>query len=162
MAKQPQNINVQTGDTAKYVVYGVVAVGVLGLAYFGIIRPILQTLQIVDTKEEKKGKKDEAKLSRTQVLSPQLYRNNRDKVSISSAKAYSSANNVYEGRGTFWDDEDLAVGAITSSGSKVNISYIADAFNQMYGTSMETYMDYLEPEDWTTIDNYISKIKKFK
>ena len=152
----------ENNENVKFIVYGVVGIGVIGLAYFGIIRPILQTAQIIDTKEEKKGKKDEAKLSKSQVLSPQLYRDNREQVSIGSAKAYSSANNIYEGRGTFYDDEDLAVGSITSAGSKVNISYIADAFNQMYGSSMESYMDYLEPEDWTTVDNYIAKIKKFK
>ena len=42
MAKQPQSIQVDASqnETAKYVVYGVVAVGVLALAYFGIIKPI--------------------------------------------------------------------------------------------------------------------------
>ena len=117
-------------------------------------------------KEERQGDRAETKLGRKQVLSPTLYRENRDKVTIGSAKAYNSAKNVYEGEwggcGGFCDDEDLGVGAITGSGSQVNISYIADAFNTLYGRSMHTFMDgYLEPEDWTAIDNYISKIKKF-
>lgn len=162
MAKgQPIVIDSSKGETTKMIVYGVVGLAVLGLAYFGIIKPILEVLQIKDTKEEKKGKKDFSKLSRKQVLSPQLYRENRDKVTIGSGKAYESAKNVYEGRGTFYDDEDMAVGSITGSGSKVNISYIADAFQTLYGRSMEAYMDYLEPEDWTSVDNYISKIKRF-
>lgn len=151
----------ENNENAKYIVYGVVGVAILGLAYFGIINPLLQFLQIKDTREEKKGKKDATKLSNSQVLSPDLYRENRDRVTLGSASAYDGARQVYEGRGTFLDDEDMAVGSITSAGSKVNISYIADAFDQLYGMSMETYMSYLEPEDWTSIENYISKIKKF-
>ena len=151
----------ENNENAKYIVYGVVGVAILGLAYFGIINPLLQFLQIKDTREEKKGKKDATKLSNKQVLSPTLYRENRDRVTLGSASAYDGARQVYEGRGTFIDDEDMAVGSITSAGSKVNISYIADAFDQLYGMSMETYMSYLEPEDWTSIENYISKIKKF-
>jgi hypothetical protein len=60
------------------------------------------------------------------------------------------------------DDESKAVGSVTGAGSQVNISYVAQKFQDFYGRSMEEYMSsYLESENWNTIDNYIDKIKKF-
>ena len=56
----------------------------------------------------------------------------------------------------------MGVGGITGTGSKVNISYVADMFQRVYGRDMHTYLEsYLESEDWGTIDDYISKVKKF-
>jgi len=143
-----------------------IAIGVpllVGFAYFGVVRPILRKLNIVDTKEEKKGLKSLLKISTKQVLSPQFYIENKNKVTISSSIANTLATQVYEGKyggcGGFCDDETKGVGAITSAGSKVNISYIAYQFNILYGASMESYLEtYLEPENWITIENYISKI----
>lgn len=162
--QQPQ-INIDTSrrdETIKVVVYGVVALSVVGLAYWGIIKPILNAVGLTKDKEERQGDEDYAKLSRQQVLSPLLYRSNKDKVTISSGSANENAYNVWMGKGTFWDNEDLGVGAITSAGSLVNVSYIAHVFDENYGQSMESYLlSYLEPSDWITIDNYIDKTKKF-
>jgi len=149
-------------ETIKIIVFGVVGLTVVGLAYFGIVKPILDAVGLTRDKEERKGDQDYAKISRQQILSPLLYRENKDKVSITSGKANESAYNIYIGKGVIWDNEDLAVGSITSAGSLVNISYIANIFSENYGTSLESYLEgYLEPSDWITIDNYIDKIKKF-
>lgn len=162
---QQPNINIDTSrkdEVVKVVVYGVVALAVVGLAYWGIIKPILNAVGLTKDKEERQGDQDYAKLSRQQVLSPLLYRANKDKVTISSGSANENAYNVWAGKGTFWDNEDLGVGAITSAGSLVNISYIAHVFDENFGESMESYLvSYLEPEDWIVIDNYIDKTKKF-
>tara|TARA_R110000824_G_scaffold32247_14_gene104310 strand:- start:1228 stop:1713 length:486 start_codon:yes stop_codon:yes gene_type:complete len=147
-------------DTKKTIVVGVVVLAVVALAYFGIIRPITNKVGLTRDKDDRKGDKAEDKLSRKQVLSPQLYRDNKSLVSISSAKANRLATEMHDGRGYWYDDEDMGVGAITSAGSKINISYVAHQFNILYGKSMESFMSYLEPEDWTAVDNYISKIKK--
>jgi hypothetical protein len=168
MAQAPQ-INVDTSrkdETTKVIVYGVVALGVVALAYWGIIKPILNAVGITRDKEEREGDEAQAKLSRKQVLSPLFYRSNKDKVTISSGTASESAYNIYNGKwggcGGFCDDEDLAVGSITSAGSLVNISYISHVFDSIYGTSMETYLDsFLEPSDWIVIDNYIEKTKNY-
>jgi hypothetical protein len=164
MANQP-NINVSTsrGDEAvKIIVYGVVGLAVVGLAYFGVIKPILNAIGLTTSKEDREAQQDEEKLSRKQVLSPLLYRDNKSKITISSGKANQSAYNIYVAKGTFYDDESKAVGSITSAGSLVNISYIADVFADNYGSSLESYLEsFLENSDWNTIENYIDKTKKF-
>lgn len=164
MAQQQPQINVSTDTTnsTQFIVYGVVALAVVGLAYFGIIKPILNAIGLTKDAEEREGDNDYAKLSRQQVLSPLLYRENKDFITISSGTANESAYNIYIGKGTFWDNEDLAVGSLTSAGSLVNISYIGHIFDANYGQSMESYLQgYLEPTDWIIIDNYVDKTKKF-
>jgi hypothetical protein len=161
MSQQSNN-----SETTKFIVYGVLGLAVVGFAYFGIIKPILNTVGLTRDKEDRQGDRDKEKLSRTQIFSTELYKNNRDKVSITSAKASASASKIYENRSPWYvggDNEEVAVGQITNAGSLVNISYIASKFNDIYGLSLEAYLsdNYLEPEHFTQIDNYTSKMKKF-
>ena len=152
-------------ETIKYIVFGVVGLGALALGYFGIVKPILNAVGLTDDKDDRKAGRDKEQISRQQTLSPLLYRNNRSKISIGSGRANELANNIYRGKsGCCNDNESLAVGSITSAGSKVNISYIADVFQRLYGESMEDFLmnDYLEQENIRTIDNYIDKVKNFK
>jgi len=155
-------------ETIKYIVFGVIGVSVLALGYFGVIKPILNAVGLTDDKDDRKAGRDKDQISRQQTLSPLLFRNNRTKISIGSGRANQLANNIYKGKAQGWgnccDDEALAVGSITSAGSKVNISYIADVFQRNFGTSLETFLfdDYLEDEHILQIDNYIDKVKNFK
>tara|TARA_Y100000389_G_C17447226_1_gene512362 strand:- start:92 stop:586 length:495 start_codon:yes stop_codon:yes gene_type:complete len=153
---------IQSSDTKKTIVYGVVVVVGLTIVYFGIIKPITNKLGLTRNKEERQGDRAEERLSRKQVMAPTLYKKQPDLKSITSGRASELANNVYEGKGYVWDNEDMGVGGITGAGSKVNISYVADMFQRVYGRDMHTYLEsYLESEDWGTIDDYISKVKKF-
>lgn len=152
------------GETVKYIVIGVVGVTVLGLAYFGVIKPILNKVGITRTKEEKEGDRAEERLSRKAVLSPKLYQTNQMMKTISSGRASQLASNVYNGKwgGCFGtcDDEAKGISGVTGAGTLVNISYVADKFNKTYNQDMHTYLDsYLESVDWGTIDDYISKTK---
>ena len=88
------------------------------------------------------------------------------KVTISTAKANTSAQLIYDakwgGWGGFSDKESQAVGAITSAGSLVNVSYIASVFQQVYKKNLESYLDsFLESENWITIDAYLKRTKNF-
>ena len=164
MKKQGQVINVDTsrGETTKYIVYGVLGVVALTFAYFGIVKPVLNAVGLTKDREDRAGDKSERKLSRQQVLSPQLYKSNMSRVTIGSSTASEYARNIYDAKGIIYDNEDKAVGSITGAGSKVNISFIADRFQKQYGRSMSSYLySFLEPKDWIEIDNYIDTIKKF-
>jgi len=152
------------GEGVKFIVIGVVGLTVLGLAYFGIIKPILNTAGITRTKEEREGDKAEERLSRKGVLSPKLYMENQMMKTIQSGRASQLASNVYNGKwgdcGGFCDDEAKGISGITGAGSLVNISYVGDIFNKTYNKDMHTYLDsYLEKDDWGTIDDYIAKTK---
>lgn len=152
-------------ETIKYIVFGVIGLGALALGYFGIVKPILNATGLTDDKDDRKAGRDKQQISRQQTLSPLLFRNNRSKISIGSGRANELANNIYKGkRSGCCDDEAMAVGSITSAGSKVNISYIADVFQRNYNVGLESFLfnDYLSQDDIRTIDNYIDKVKNFK
>jgi hypothetical protein len=161
-----QNIKVDTGNTAKYIVYGVVGIAVLAVAYFGILKPILNSLGITKDAQDREAENVQEDVTRTQVLSDLMYKSNKNKVTISSAKANASANEIYNAKWGGWgglsDKEDQAVGAITSAGSLVNVSYIAYVFQKNYNVSLESYLNsFLESDNWITIDGYLKKTKNY-
>jgi hypothetical protein len=154
------------GDNTKLIIYGVVGLAVVGIAYFGIIKPILNTLGITKDAEDKDADTSKNNMEKTQVLSDLLYLDNKSKVTISSAKANTSAYAIYNakwgGLGGFSDLEDEAVGAITSAGSLVNVSYIAYVFQKTYNKGLFAYLDtFLESNHWNDLDAYFKKTKKF-
>ena len=151
-------------QTAKWIVYGVVGMTILGLAYFGIIKPVLDKVGLTRSKDERKGDRDEDKLSRKQIFSPQLYRDNKSKQTLGSGKANLLAYTIK--RADKWgccDDETLAVGSIKKAGSKVNISYIASVFQDNYGADLHAFLfdDVLTGENKSDLENYSKTIKKF-
>jgi hypothetical protein len=160
------NVKVNTGETAKYIVFGVVGLAVLAVAYFGIIKPVLNTIGLTKDKSDRETDRVTEDLSQAQVLSPLLYNQNKNKVTISSAKANTSAVNIYEAKwGGTWglsDKEEMAVGAITSAGSLVNVSYIASVFQNLYKRDLYTYLEsFLENDNWRSINDYLKKTKRF-
>ena len=160
------NVKVDTGETAKYIVYGVVGIAVLAVAYFGIIKPILNAVGLTSSREDRQTGNIQEDLTEEQVLSPLLYNQNKNKVTITSSKANTSAVNIYEAKwGGTWglsDKEEMAVGAITSAGSLVNVSYIASVFQNLYKKDLYTYLDtFLENDNWRSINDYLKKTKKF-
>lgn len=169
MAEQSQRsivIDTESGKKnpkiVKTLVIGGVIVLILVINYFGVIKPILNAIGLTKDKEDREGDRDKNKLSRSQVLSPDFYRNNRSKISISSQKAFESATKIYNAKGIVWDDESSAVGGIIGAGSLVNVSYISDRFNTIYGQSLQSYLSsFLENENWSQIDDYIRKTKNF-
>jgi hypothetical protein len=164
---QKSNNNNNNSDNSKTQIVKIVVIGgvvlvVLAISYFGIVKPILNKIGLTKDKDDREGDKDKDKLSRSQVLSPNFYRANRQKISISSATANESAVNIYNAKGYIYDDETLAVGSITRLGSLVNISYVSDVFNRLYGLSLQSYLaSFLETKNWSELDDYIRKTKKF-
>lgn len=164
------NIKVNTGNNTQMIVYGIVGLAVLGVAYFGIIKPILNNLGITKDAQDRQADKNKEEISKQQVLSTLLYNSNKSKVTISSAKANTSATQIWDAKygGCCFlgictcDAEDKAVGAITSAGSLVNISYIASVFQSMYGRDLYGYLEsFLQSSHWNTINDYLIKTKKF-
>jgi hypothetical protein len=160
------NVKVDTGESAKYIVVGVVGIAVLAVAYFGIIKPILNNLGITKDADDREADRNKEDIEKEQVLSDLLYKANRNKVTISSAKANTSALEIWNAKwgGAFGlsDKEDQAVSAITSAGSLVNVSYIAYNFEKTYNRNLFAYLNsFLESENWITIDAYLKNLKKF-
>jgi len=126
----------------------------------------LNAVGLTSSKEDRETGNIQEDLTEEAVLSPLLYNQNKNKVTITSSKANTSAVNIYEAKwGGSWglsDKEEMAVGAITSAGSLVNVSYIASVFQNLYKKDLYTYLDsFLENDNWRSINDYLKKTKRF-
>ena len=147
-----QGVNNQAGI---YIVVGVVGLGAIALAYFGVIKPILNKLGVTDSADKKYVIEDE-------YFSSLLYRNNKSRTGITKNEADYSASMIYDAKGVFLDAEDMAVGGIRKAKSLVDVSFISNQFSELYGKDLITYLDsFLEEENYTNIKNYIKTLKKY-
>ena len=116
--------------------WGQVAIGVAvigGTVVAAIVTiKILQTLQIIDTREERRARRQAGKLAGMEAFEPQYYTKRPTKVSISPTQAQMFAKNIYSAKGWFNGNEEKLFGAFRSIGSKWNLSYVAAVFQQMY------------------------------
>jgi len=98
MALPQINVKTDSGTSTQYIVYGVVAVAVLAVAYFGIIKPILNNLGLTKDANDREADDVKEDVTRTQVLSDILYNANKNKATISSAKANTLALQIYNAK----------------------------------------------------------------
>ena len=60
------------------------------------------------------------------------------------------------------DDEEEAVGAIKLAGTKINVSYVAFRFYQLYQRDLQSYLEsFLENDNWSDLNEALDKMKNF-
>ena len=143
----------------------VIVIG-LTIVYFGIVKPITNKLGLTRSREERQGDRAEERLSRKQIISPLLYKKNPELASITSGRASQLANDIWEGKGYVWDDEDKGVGGITSAGSHLNISRVADTFQRVQWLGSVAWCAHallvrLRPREHVTKLDVVRKAKSF-
>jgi len=149
-------------ETAKWVAIGLVGVTALTIAYFGIVKPIFNAIGLTSSKEDREADKVIDKFKREQYLSSLPYSENKSKVTLSQTKANQLAIDIYNSKGTFWDSESSAVGAIKAASTKINVSYLAYRFRQLYQRDLQTYLtSFLENENWSDLNAALDKMKKY-
>ncbi len=149
-------------ETVKWIAIGVVGVAALTLAYFGIIKPIFNAVGLTDSKEDREADRAIDEFRREQYLSSLPYSENKSKVTISQTKANQLAYNIYNAKSFYNDDEEEAVGAIKSAGTKINVSYVAFRFYQLYQRDLQSYLEsFLENDNWSDLNEALDKMKNF-
>jgi len=149
-------------ETVKWIAIGVVGVAALTLAYFGIIKPIFNAVGLTDSKEDREADRAIDEFRREQYLSSLPYSENKSKVTISQTKANQLAYNIYNAKSFYNDDEEEAVGAIKLAGTKINVSYVAFRFYQLYQRDLQSYLEsFLESDNWSDLNEALDKMKNF-
>jgi superoxide dismutase len=132
------------------------------LAYFGIIKPIFNAVGLTDSKEDREADRAIDEFRREQYLSSLPYSENKSKVTISQTKANQLAIDIYQSKGVFYDNEDTAVGSIKSASTKINVSYLAYRFYQLYQRDLQSYLEsFLESDNWSDLNEALDKMKKY-
>ncbi len=154
------NISNNNQETAKWIAIGVVGVAALGIAYFGIVKPIFNAIGLTSSKEDRDAENAINDFRRDQVLTSLPYLENKSSVTITQTQANALATEIYYAKGVLWDYESAAVGAIKQAGTKINVSYVAYRFYQLYQRDLNSYLlSFLESENWTELESAIDKMK---
>lgn len=106
----------------------------VGVAYFGVIRPILKKTGVIDTPESKEMDLVNDKLWVGGYWNPKWYVNNGGaNIDDNMAKRY--AETVYDAIWGWGTDEEAIYGVFERLGSKGNISKVAEAYGRLYSNS---------------------------
>lgn len=119
------------------IITGVVIVAVTGISYFGIVRPILKKVGII---EDKKAIKNLAQIKDYKGFDPNYH--SPSKVTLSPERAKILADQVFNAAGWVNDNEDAFLGALTEAGSADNLSYLSKIFNIRHSSSMGDWYGY--------------------
>jgi hypothetical protein len=133
-------------ENQKLIIYG----GAVLLAYFGVLRPILNKLGITKSKEAKTIDEQENKTNKENPFSPVFY-----KLSPSGSKLLTGksadyfAKQIYDAMGVFGDDEAKIYGVFRSMKTQSQVSFLAERFQVLYKTDL---LDYLKRgySNWNT------------
>lgn len=115
---------------------------VLGLpiAYFGVVRPILKKVGIIDTAESKQEDKIIDKLKKGKFWNPSWYQSHGG-VTITDRVADQWAKKIKDSFGTWNDNEEQIYSVFSQLRSKGNVSKVAEAYYRLYSTDLITELD---------------------
>jgi hypothetical protein len=142
-----------------YIVGGIVVIVVALIIYLAIARPILQGVGVIDDKEDKEADKVIKEFAKQQWFTGIPYTANKSQVTISETRANNLATEIYNSKSWYHDCETCAIGSILAGGSKINVSFIAYRFYEMYNRSLYSYLfSFLEDKDWVTLNASYKKL----
>jgi len=121
-------------------------IGIVAVAYFGIIRPILQKIGISKTQEEREGEEAIKTATtggrKTNPWDPNFY-NVPGALLIRMADAIQRADRIYNCSAPnyfYQDDEGCITGQITSLKTQSQVSFLAKVFQDKYKTNLLLFL----------------------
>lgn len=139
----------------------IAGLGLAGIAivYFGIARPVLCKLRVVDCKKQHEEDQQIIQNFDNKGFDPEYWRNRN--VSLSWERAKQLAENVYKAGGFFNDDEGTFYSVLQEAKTYANLSFIAYNFQNKYKESLaEWYAYYLSgAEEQQKIKTILAEFK---
>jgi len=144
-----------------------------GLIYFGVVRPILQKVGIVKTKE------DVLVLTQTNLpnsenpFSPIFYKKaGAGAILLKRDFANQLAKRIYNAMGYLTDDESEVFSVFRNLKTQTQVSYLADVFQQNYKSDLLEFLKKgknqfnvasgLNSDELSVILNIVNKLPKYK
>ena len=140
-----------------------ILIGGLGIgAYVFVIKPLLESLGLKDSAEDKAYTKKEKQLNLT-AFDPKFL-NAVPKVSgiFNAATGKALAEKLYDAHGLFNDNEDKVYGVFKQCKAKSDVSTIAYYFNCMYSKDLHSYLDFLDQAEKTKIQDIIEVLPNYR
>ncbi len=140
-----------------------IAAGVVGLAYFGVLNPLLKWIGIKDDKDT--TDLNNAASNPQSFWSPLFWKQVYNPVIMTRASAENICRIIYDAMGVFNDNEEQAIGALKALKYQAQVSFLAEVFFSLYGMDLITFlrggswpMDRLSDTDVADLNSYISKL----
>lgn len=127
MKKFDLNTNTKEGEKTKWVAIGLVAIVTLSVAYFGIVKPILNAVGLTQSKVDKEAERLFTKALNSGFWSPTYYEGKTNKISFSNKATEGDylAREIASGWGYFNDDESSIINVFSKLKNNVDLSYVA-------------------------------------
>jgi hypothetical protein len=121
----------------------IIALGGLAIAYYGIIKPILEKIGLKQSEEGKLIEKTEKKPNKENPFSPTFLRSLKpgSKVSLLKSEAKKNlAKRIYDAMGYFSDDEAAVISAFRILKTQSQVADLATYFSIAYKTDLLDFL----------------------
>lgn len=140
----------------KVAVWGV---GIIAV-YFLVAKPILVSIGVIKTKEQKDDKvasKENATSSKS-AFNPGYYKTVPGATLITRAKAEEYSKIIWDALGPWWtsgdDKEETVYGVFRQLKAKTQVSWLSEVFFKTYNRDLYGYLDqYLDDVELATVNN---------
>jgi hypothetical protein len=141
----------------------ILGLAAIGLAYFGVIDPVLKFVGIKDDEETKNI--DQIEVDPGTPWSINFWTKVPGATVLTRASAVALANVIYDSFGYFNDNEEQVKGAIKSLKFKTQLSYLAMVFYELHKQDLLTFLrggiwpqDRLSDSDLSELISYVNKL----
>jgi hypothetical protein len=138
---------------------------VIGIAYFGIIKPVFEFVGIKDSKEDKENKETVEQGLKKPYWNPNFWRNNPNRLSYPESKYVSMAQQLYDAtRGGFfgWGTAEEAIyGVFRQLPTSFDVSKLADVYQISHSEDFYQMLnDELDTEEFAILQTIINNTAK--
>ena len=154
-----QGSDAGNAQLTKIVILGSIALVGVGIAYFGIVRPIFCKIGLVKCKSGEENAQIILQNFDNKGWDPEYWRNHAPSLSWDRAKKL--AENVYGAGGIFNDNEDVFYAALQEAKTYANLSLISYVFKNKYNKSLAEYYAYYlsDTQEQEKIKQILSEFK---
>ena len=119
-----------------------IKLGIVAGGFLFIARPILKSIGVIKSQEEK-ASEVLAQQNATSIKSPfsaNYYKSVKNALILTKSGADAFAKTIYDAIGFFTDDESAVYGVFRQLKSQTQVSFLAEAFYNNYGTDLYSYL----------------------
>jgi hypothetical protein len=156
-------------EDKQLILYG----GIVVLAYFGVLRPILKKVGIVKSAEDILVNNQANIPNKENPFSPAFYKYGAAGTKLLTvATATMYADRIYNAMGWVYDDEAAIYSVFRSLQTQSQVSFLAERFKIKYGSDLLEFLQKgknqfnaasgLNSDELATVINIVNKLPKYK
>lgn len=124
----------------------------------GVLDPLLESLNLKESSEDRESKKSEDKAALS-VFNPNYYKANLPCTIITTSSADLLSKRIYDAMGFFNDDEAAVFGVFRQLKSKCQVSFLSERFYLIYKKDLLSYLKtYFNQSEMNTVFEIVNRL----